>query len=134
MKKKFCSNLNFNNIPKLYSYIPQCSPSCNSGKCVNNNLCDCSSTPFIGRYCNEYKKLTKSKTLIFTARILAVFIAITTILLMGKVYTLKNNPQLKAGMIFYIHLLIYIKQNKKNKLQLSLLFIISMIFNIYIFI
>eukprot|EP00833_Pecoramyces_ruminatium_P015844 jgi/Orpsp1_1/1189876/evm.model.d7180000075160.1 len=31
-------------------YIPTCEPSCNSGKCINDNICNCSNTTYTGKY------------------------------------------------------------------------------------
>ncbi|ORY63734.1 hypothetical protein LY90DRAFT_505180 [Neocallimastix californiae] len=42
------------NIGRNICYLPKCFQNCNTGKCLNDDLCDCRDTIFTGKYCNEY--------------------------------------------------------------------------------
>ena len=76
--------------------MPTCSPSCNSGHCVNNNVCDCTGTNYKGLYCNEYYKLERSKYLDITIKIIGVIMTIASISLFIGLYIFRKKPQIKA--------------------------------------
>ncbi|OUM58904.1 hypothetical protein PIROE2DRAFT_15731 [Piromyces sp. E2] len=46
-------------------YVPQCNPSCNTGICKNDNVCDCTKTPFTGLNCNEHYKLYRNEFILW---------------------------------------------------------------------
>eukprot|EP00833_Pecoramyces_ruminatium_P009669 jgi/Orpsp1_1/1183701/evm.model.c7180000086344.1 len=59
LKIEDCNNKTYlyqdiENIGLKSCYLPTCNPSCNTGKCININVCDCSKSQYIGFYCNEY--------------------------------------------------------------------------------
>ncbi|ORX97767.1 hypothetical protein LY90DRAFT_520042 [Neocallimastix californiae] len=55
-------------------YIPKCDPDCtNNGVCVNDNVCDCSKSLFIGSTCNEKKQLIINPYIERTYKILSYF-------------------------------------------------------------
>jgi len=74
-------------------------PSCNTGKCVNDNICDCSSTGFIGRYCNEYRKLERCRLLDIIFMSTSIIMIFTSIILFILLFQLRNNVIIKGGKI-----------------------------------
>jgi len=91
--------------------MPTCSISCNNGKCVNDNVCDCSKTTFTGLYCDEHYKVERIKIFDILYRIIAIIITIITILCIFGIYRYKNNPIIKGG--------------KKNKIYILFIFILN---------
>ncbi|KAL6626029.1 hypothetical protein U3516DRAFT_809530 [Neocallimastix sp. 'constans'] len=53
-------------------YIPKCEPSCNTGECINDNVCNCNKTHYTGNYwiflgiwfiiCKNFKNLSNIST------------------------------------------------------------------------
>ncbi|KAL6600251.1 7 transmembrane sweet-taste receptor of 3 GCPR-domain-containing protein [Neocallimastix sp. 'constans'] len=87
-------------------YMPTCSISCNNGKCVNDNVCDCSKTTFTGLYCDEHYKVERIKIFDILYRIIAIIITIITILCIFGIYRYKNNPIIKGGGIQFLILIL----------------------------
>ncbi|ORX42562.1 hypothetical protein BCR36DRAFT_416049, partial [Piromyces finnis] len=95
-------NQSINNARHKSCYKPTCEPSCNQGKCVNVNLCDCSNTLFTGSNCNEYIKLEENKkfnTLVMILSILLIIITLATIIV--TLYY-RNNTFIKGGGIDFL--------------------------------
>ena len=82
------------------SYVPHCSPSCNYGKCVNINQCNCDGTSYTGLYCNEHYKYERNKGIdIFYFIITFILSLMTTISLIGicvfrKAYIIKGGKNI----------------------------------------
>jgi len=93
----------------MQSYLPTCENGCNTGKCVNINLCDCSKTFFTGSYCNEYFKMDRIPVLDYLFRILTLILTVVTIFILIITISLKNNPTIKGG----IKKIFFQKHNKK---------------------
>jgi len=80
-------------------YKPKCMPSCNKGKCVNDNICDCSSTGLIGRYCNEYRKLERCRLFDIIFMGTSIIMIFITIILFIFLYYLRDNALIKGGSV-----------------------------------
>ncbi|ORX47341.1 hypothetical protein BCR36DRAFT_96532 [Piromyces finnis] len=110
-------------------YLPECNPPCmNGGKCINNNICDCSNTFTVGKYCNEYNILERIKKVDLILKIIAIILFILTIVLMSGIIMFKDNLIIKSASInFQIIILIGILFNiaylwtlTKNKSSIAL--------------
>ncbi|KAL6621023.1 hypothetical protein LY90DRAFT_664455 [Neocallimastix californiae] len=93
-------------------YTPSCKPSCNFGKCINNNKCDCSKTKFTGPYCNEYYKLKRFTAIDIIIKIIGYILALVSVILIFLIILFKQNKTIKSasyefliitliGVIFY---------------------------------
>ncbi|OUM63508.1 hypothetical protein PIROE2DRAFT_9925, partial [Piromyces sp. E2] len=78
-------------------YIPSCTPSCNSGNCVDYNLCDCSKTPYTGLYCNEYYKLKRYNVIDIIIRTTTIVLSALIISSIIGVYYNRKNSIIKSG-------------------------------------
>ncbi|ORX43048.1 hypothetical protein BCR36DRAFT_147567 [Piromyces finnis] len=88
-------------------YIPECEHSCeNGGKCVNDNICDCSKTGYTGKTCNEYYKLRRHKVFDIFIRILASFICFILLVLIIVIKIVNSMQIKKSGKDFLIIILI----------------------------
>ncbi|ORX60963.1 hypothetical protein BCR36DRAFT_341033 [Piromyces finnis] len=87
------------NIGLRSCYLPTCFQNCNTGKCINDDLCDCSNTGYTGKYCNEHNKHIKNKILyVFYNMLIFIFITIS----FASMYLMninKNFDIIKAGSI-----------------------------------
>ncbi|KAG4088669.1 hypothetical protein H8356DRAFT_1280735 [Neocallimastix lanati (nom. inval.)] len=81
-------------------------PSCNTGKCVNDNICDCSSTGFIGRYCNEYRKLERCRLLDIIFMSTSIIMIFTSIILFILLFQLRDNVIIKGGSVEFSSLIL----------------------------
>ncbi|ORX46589.1 hypothetical protein BCR36DRAFT_296896, partial [Piromyces finnis] len=78
-------------------YIPRCEPSCNSGICVNDNICNCDNTLKTGKTCNDFYKLKRVKTYDIIIRIISSILIINSIIVIMKIYIYKNDEVIKGG-------------------------------------
>ena len=80
-----------------FSYLPKCFQNCNTGKCLNDDLCDCNQTNFKGLYCNEYIQLERNsivdKIIIAIALVIKFIIIVTT----GMTIYYRKQPIIKGG-------------------------------------
>ncbi|ORX52136.1 hypothetical protein BCR36DRAFT_287005 [Piromyces finnis] len=90
----------------LNSYEPKCEPSCYSGKCINNNVCDCSNTHFTGPLCNEYKQSKRMKIMDKAITILASLLIITSIVIIALLIHYKNDSIIKGGGLDFLIIII----------------------------
>jgi len=70
-------------------YIQKCEYDCNGGRCINNEVCDCRGTKFIGKYCNEYevlKRISSMDMFFITIAIFMILIILITFLLQELIY------------------------------------------------
>eukprot|EP00833_Pecoramyces_ruminatium_P009127 jgi/Orpsp1_1/1183159/evm.model.c7180000084140.1 len=109
-------------------YLPVCDPSCNGGKCMNNNLCDCKNATFTGPYCNEYYKLGRLRFIDYPIRVISIILFILVLLIMSGIVLFRNNQLIKGasidfsfiilfGMLFnclYIYFLTLSEKTRKN--------------------
>jgi len=79
------------------SYFPKCETSCNSGDCINNNVCDCSKTHFTGQYCNEYEKLNRMEKMDIFITMISVLMIIASVIIIYFLLHCKNYPNIKGG-------------------------------------
>ncbi|OUM62515.1 hypothetical protein PIROE2DRAFT_11149 [Piromyces sp. E2] len=79
-------------------YKPKCDHSCNKGRCVNNNVCDCEGTHLTGQYCDEYLKLKRIEGFDLTFTFLAIILIIVSIIILDLLYMCRNHPNIKGGM------------------------------------
>ena len=77
--------------------MPSCSPPCNSGVCVNNNVCDCRNTAFTGLYCNEYYKLERIRSIDAIIKLISIMIIGISLIFMAGIYLLRTDPKIKSG-------------------------------------
>jgi len=87
---------------EIISYLPKCNPSCNTGICVNDNVCDCGNTNFRGQYCNEYYLLERNDYIDITLIVILCILSGLSSLLIVGVIIYRNKP--------------IIKQSKKKKI------------------
>jgi len=87
-------------------YMPTCSISCNNGKCINDNVCDCSETTLTGLYCSEHYKEERFKVFDILYRVIAIIIFIITTICIFGIYRYKNNPIIKGGGVHFLTLIL----------------------------
>jgi len=73
------------------------------------NVCDCSSTPYKGLYCNEYYIEEKSTAFMVFLKIISIILTIITIAFIIGIIKNRNDQKIKAGIN------IYLKKKKKKK-------------------
>jgi len=78
-------------------YFPQCEFDCSGGQCINNDVCDCEGTGFIGRFCNEYVILERYSILDNIAIITAFVIIFIILVIILLTFSFKDNPAIKGG-------------------------------------
>ncbi|ORX52522.1 hypothetical protein BCR36DRAFT_30734 [Piromyces finnis] len=78
-------------------YKPKCDPSCNSGRCINDNVCDCSSTTYTGLYCNEHYKVARSHAKDILYRIISHILYLISTILIIAVFINRNVSIIKGG-------------------------------------
>ncbi|ORX52523.1 hypothetical protein BCR36DRAFT_369322 [Piromyces finnis] len=78
-------------------YTPHCDPSCNSGNCINDNVCDCSNTPYTGLHCNEYYKLERNIFMYDLYQIIAIVLFVITMICLALLLVYKNASIIKGG-------------------------------------
>ncbi|ORX47605.1 hypothetical protein BCR36DRAFT_413546 [Piromyces finnis] len=83
-------------------YEPFCDQGCKSGKCVNNNVCDCEGTLRTGKHCDEYYKMERNKILDNLFRIIGVLMIIGIIIIIIITLILKKNPKIKGGSVDFL--------------------------------
>ncbi|OUM59824.1 hypothetical protein PIROE2DRAFT_14564 [Piromyces sp. E2] len=85
------------NINLKSCYVPICDKSCNKGKCIGNNICNCTDTSLKGRYCNEYPKLKHIFVIDKTFITIALLLILLSFGLMYGMYFKKDNKYIKGG-------------------------------------
>ncbi|KAL6625192.1 hypothetical protein LY90DRAFT_33616 [Neocallimastix californiae] len=108
---KYCSNSSYlyQDIEKAgfkSCYLPQCETSCNKGRCVNMNVCDCSSTPYKGLYCNEYYIEEKSTAFMVFLKIISIILTIITIAFIIGIIKNRNDQKIKAASYNFLILIL----------------------------
>ncbi|ORX75340.1 hypothetical protein BCR32DRAFT_285275 [Anaeromyces robustus] len=94
------------NVGLKSCFSPQCLQNCNSGRCISNNVCNCTNTNRKGQFCNEYYKLERNIPIDYTIRITAfVLMGISLIIMITIVYYRQNNI-LKSGSIDFLVLIL----------------------------
>ncbi|OUM59155.1 hypothetical protein PIROE2DRAFT_15381, partial [Piromyces sp. E2] len=105
-------------------YEPICSPPCvNGGKCIDNNVCDCSELPYKGALCNEYYKLKRITIIDRIVKIIAFILLFISVTFMALIIIYRNCPEIKAVhilmMVYWILTnnidIIYDYTNSKNE-------------------
>ncbi|ORX42624.1 hypothetical protein BCR36DRAFT_362122 [Piromyces finnis] len=94
------------NIGIKSCYLPKCNPSCNTGKCININICDCSNSQYVGLYCNEYYKTEKTEILDLVVKIISYSLTFITILLLIGIWVFKKNEKVKAASFDFLVLIL----------------------------
>ncbi|ORX42549.1 hypothetical protein BCR36DRAFT_306636 [Piromyces finnis] len=79
------------------SYKPVCDPMCNSGICINDNICDCSKTKFRGKLCDERYQLKRNKIMDNLTFLLCLILISIQIILIIFVFKFRNNKVIKSG-------------------------------------
>jgi len=78
-------------------YLPKCNPGCNTGKCINNDICNCTNTLFTGKHCNEHYKMERMNIVDYLIRIISILLFIIVIILTVLTWKYKNFPLIKGG-------------------------------------
>ncbi|KAL6604396.1 7 transmembrane sweet-taste receptor of 3 GCPR-domain-containing protein [Neocallimastix sp. 'constans'] len=98
----------FKEHPTIKScYSPTCHASCNTGECINDNVCDCTKTPFTGLYCDEHYILHRNKYMDYFHRLLAIILIIMDIICMYYTIKYRNNPVVKGGSINFLIIILF---------------------------
>jgi len=102
-------------------YLPKCESNCsNRGICVNNDVCNCTNTNFVGKFCNEYIKLERYPFLDTILIIIALVIVLVIIVLIGMTISFRSNSIIKGGGVeFLIIILIGLIINAVNVIFLT---------------
>ncbi|ORX58414.1 hypothetical protein BCR36DRAFT_277386, partial [Piromyces finnis] len=115
VKIKSCNNAFINQLTdssRIKScYQPVCNPSCNHGKCINNNLCKCHDTLYTGKFCNEYYQLERIGILDTIIRIITIILLFIIIMLIFITLKYRKNKNIKSG--------IFNSRKKNMKISLS---------------
>jgi len=115
-------------------YIPKCEHSCNTGYCANNDYCDCNGTDYIGKYCNEYRKLERYRLLDILFIIIASIMIFTIIILAVMTVKYENNIIIKGGGIEFLGIiLIGLFINSLNTIFLTFNKTTYLCYQIYLF-
>eukprot|EP00833_Pecoramyces_ruminatium_P011915 jgi/Orpsp1_1/1185947/evm.model.c7180000096167.1 len=88
-------------------YIPSCYQSCNTGDCINDDVCDCTSTLYTGKYCNEHYKVEEDifyNTLLIIGSI--ILITLSIIFIVGVIIHKTDDVFRAASIDFLIIILI----------------------------
>jgi predicted outer membrane repeat protein len=108
---KTCNNsyiYQFKESKRLKScYEPKCELGCNTGECVNINVCNCQNTKFTGKNCDEYFKLERIKILDLIIQIICVILIITIIIILILTILYKNDPIIKGGSIDFLIIILF---------------------------
>ncbi|ORX84045.1 hypothetical protein BCR32DRAFT_242932 [Anaeromyces robustus] len=108
-----CSNSSYlyqdiENIKLKSCYLPYCEKKCqNGGECINNNVCDCSKSNFIGSYCTEHGKMQRNKNLDKTVLGTSLFLIVVIIITMITTILLRENPAIKGGGIEFLIIILF---------------------------
>ncbi|ORX78155.1 hypothetical protein BCR32DRAFT_51516 [Anaeromyces robustus] len=94
------------NIGLQSCYKPTCFQNCNTGKCINNDVCDCSNTTFTGKYCNEFRQYKKKKFIYIIYNTLTIFLILISILSIYLIHLNKNCDIVKAGSIDFSYIIL----------------------------
>ncbi|ORX76364.1 hypothetical protein BCR32DRAFT_271328 [Anaeromyces robustus] len=79
-------------------YKPKCVPACNnSGKCINNNVCNCNNTKFTGKYCNEHEQLKRNEIIDMLIDLVTSLLIFSTFLIIIITIFLRDHPNIKGG-------------------------------------
>ncbi|ORX57940.1 hypothetical protein BCR36DRAFT_277581, partial [Piromyces finnis] len=88
-------------------YLPKCNPQCvNAGKCVNDNLCDCSKTSFTGKTCSEYYKQKRNKITDYLFLFLSYILIALTITVFVGIYFYRKNQIIKAASYDFLNFML----------------------------
>ncbi|OUM60996.1 hypothetical protein PIROE2DRAFT_13112 [Piromyces sp. E2] len=90
-------NQDKNGISIKSCYKPICDPPCdNNGECINDNVCDCSKTPFKGTLCSERYKQKRYLAIDLTFRITSFILIGITIISTIILYLNRNHEIIKS--------------------------------------
>jgi len=87
------------NIGRNICYLPKCFQNCNTGKCLNDDLCDCRDTIFTGKYCNEYYHHKKKLFLYIIYNSLTFLLLALSVVSIYLINVNKKYDIIKAGSI-----------------------------------
>jgi len=79
------------------SYKPKCKFSCNGGFCINNDVCNCNTTIYTGKFCNEYKKLNRINEIDITVESMSYILICTSLFIIGVTSYFHFHPIIKGG-------------------------------------
>ncbi|KAL6617723.1 7 transmembrane sweet-taste receptor of 3 GCPR-domain-containing protein [Neocallimastix sp. 'constans'] len=99
-------NNDIENIGFKSCYLPECIPNCNSGVCVNKNVCDCSKTSFKGPFCNEYYKLNRYHVIDIIFKIIGCSLIIILIIIMAGLILCRENLVLKSASFSLLNIIL----------------------------
>ncbi|ORX77549.1 hypothetical protein BCR32DRAFT_270572, partial [Anaeromyces robustus] len=88
-------------------YKPKCEPACKAGKCVANNVCDCSNSFFVGSRCDQYDKMKRVKLIDESLR--KIIMALSCLVVVTIVLTIiyRNAPIIKGGSVDFLILILF---------------------------
>ncbi len=67
------------------------------GKCINNDLCDCSKSNFKGKFCEEYIKLERNSSIDILFITIASIIIFVIIIVIGITIYFRKRSIIKGG-------------------------------------
>jgi len=73
--------------------------SCNTGKCININLCNCNGTLYTGSNCNELFKLERIGILDNSVRVIVSILLLSTLIIIFSTLYYRKEPLIKGGNI-----------------------------------
>ncbi|ORX56628.1 hypothetical protein BCR36DRAFT_409820 [Piromyces finnis] len=106
-------------------YIPQCN-TCNLGKCINDNLCNCANTKFTGLTCSERYKQKRPIIIDIIISLIAYLLISITIIVTMFAFFFKNEEIVKAAsfdflililiglLLNYVYVLVLVKEKYSN--------------------
>ncbi|ORX45244.1 hypothetical protein BCR36DRAFT_358753, partial [Piromyces finnis] len=88
-------------------YLPKCSPSCNSGTCIKDNVCDCSTSILKGKYCNEHKEYKRPQHLKYLINILSAISILLSIISMVVIVENRKDKIIQAASYDFLLIILF---------------------------
>jgi len=79
--------------------MPLCNPMCNTGTCINDNICDCRNTKFKGKLCNERYQLKRLDYIDVPILFICILLIFVKTILIFCVLKYRKEKIIKAGII-----------------------------------